>query len=75
MAYQADNTLISNREMLGALIARPFVAFFEYLIAMAEAGPQLKQLNMLSEKSDAELEAMGRTRQGELARIMGAHYI
>lgn len=75
MAYQADNTLISNREMLIALIARPFVAFFERLIAIAEAGPQMQQLNRLSETSDATLEARGRTRQGEIARIMGGHYI
>lgn len=75
MAYQADNTLISNREMLVELIARPFAAIFNYLVDMAEAGPQMQKLRALSEISDAELETRGRTRQGEVARIMGAHYI
>ena len=74
MAYQADNTLISNRDMLGELLARPFVAFFELLVRMAEANPRTAQLRALSALTDAELEARGRTRQGEIARIMGGLY-
>lgn len=75
MAYQADNTLITNREMLVALIARPFVAIFEFLIALAEATPKAQQLQALSEMSDAALAARGLTRQGEIARIMGGYYM
>lgn len=75
MAYQADNTMITNREMLVALIARPFVAVFEFLVAIAEASPKLKQLKALGETSDADLASRGLTREGEISRIMGGHYL
>jgi hypothetical protein len=73
MTYHADNTLISNRELLGELIAVPFRTVFNFLVAMAEADPKMTALRELSQKSDAELEAIGRSRQGELARILGSH--
>ena len=73
MAYQADNTLITNREMLGELIAAPFRAFFDFLVRVAENDPRMVSLQALSQKTDAELAAVGRTRQGELSRIMGGH--
>lgn len=73
MAYQADNTLISNREMLAELIAAPFRSFFEFLIKMAENDPRMLSLQALARKTDAELAARGRTRLGELSRIMGGH--
>ena len=73
MAYQADNTLISTREMLTELIAAPFRSFFDFLIRMAENDPRMLSLQALSRKTDAELAALGRTRQGELSRIMGGH--
>ncbi|MBE0412105.1 MAG: hypothetical protein IBX59_00555 [Yoonia sp.] len=61
--------------MLGALVARPFVAVFEFLIALAEANPTARQLQTLSETSDAALATRGLTRQGEIARIMGGSYM
>ena len=75
MAYQADNTLISNREMVVELIAAPFRSLFEFLVRMAEANPRMVALRTLSETSDAELAARGLTRQGVITTIMGGHAI
>ena len=75
MAYQADNTLISNREMLVELIAAPFRSLFEFLVRMAEANPRMVALRTLSETSDEELAARGLTRQGVITTIMGGHAI
>ena len=75
MAYQADNTMISNREMLVELITAPFRSMLEFLIRMAEADPRMVALRTLSETSDAELAARGLTRQGVVSSIMGGHAI
>lgn len=75
MAYQADNTLISNREMVVELIAAPFRSLFECLVRMAEANPRMVALRTLSETSDEELAARGLTRQGVITTIMGGHAI
>ena len=75
MAYQADNTLISNREMLVELIAAPFRSLFEFLVRMAEANPRMVALRTLSETSDEELAARGLTRHGVITTIMGGHAI
>lgn len=75
MAYQADNTLISNREMVVELIAAPFRSLFEFLVRMAEANPRMVALRTLSETSDEELAARGLTRQGVITTIMGGHAI
>ena len=75
MAYQADNTMISNREMLVELITAPFRSLLEFLIRMAEADPRMVALRTLSETSDAELAARGLTRQGVVSSIMGGHAI
>ncbi len=75
MAYQADNTLITNREMLGDLLAKPFVALFNALTAMAERDSRLVRLRALAEMSEEELAANGTTRREETARIMGGRFI
>lgn len=71
MAHQADNTLISNTEMLLELITTPFRAIGRGLIALAEAGPKMAQLRKLNKMSDADLTAKGLTRDNEALRIVG----
>ncbi len=54
----------------GSLLA-PFRAVGRFMIALAEASPQMRALNRLSQMSDAELSAKGLTRDGEVRRILG----
>lgn len=49
----------------------PFRAVGRFMIALAEASPQMRALNRLSQMSDAELSAKGLTRDGEVRRILG----
>lgn len=50
----------------------PFRAVGRFMIALAEASPQMRALNRLGQLSDAELTAKGLTRDGEIRRILGA---
>ena len=58
---------------LSTFLARPFVAVFNVLVAMAEAHPRMAQINKLNAISDAELAARGTTRADEVRRLF-AHY-
>lgn len=57
---------------LGQMLAAPFVAIGHFLVALAEAGPRMKQIEKLNAMSDADLAALGKTRDGEVRRIFGA---
>ena len=56
---------------IAALLA-PFRAIGHFMVALAEASPQMRALNRLSTISDAELAARGLTREDEIRRILGA---
>lgn len=61
---------------LGQILAAPFKAFGNFLIAMSEASPRMKQIERLTATTDEQLAALGKTREGEIRRILGAqHYI
>ncbi len=55
----------------GASLLAPFRAFGRAVIALAEASPQMRALNRLNQVSDAELGALGTTREREIRRILG----
>jgi hypothetical protein len=57
---------------LGQLAAAPFLAIWNGLVALAEAGPRMKQIERLNAMSDEQLAALGKTREGEVRRIFGA---
>ena len=59
---------------LGHILAAPFKAVANGLIALAEAGPRMQEINRLNAQSDAQLAAQGKTRDGEVRRIFGAHF-
>jgi hypothetical protein len=65
-------TFTAPGRTLGQLVAAPFVAIGNFLIALAEAGPRMKQIEKLNALSDADLAALGKTRDGEVRRIFGA---
>ena len=74
MAFQADNTLISNGEMIRELVLAPFRAIgrgFEFLI---ENNHRAQALNALCEMSDEELAAKGTTREEAVQRLVGAYF-
>ena len=55
----------------GAALLAPFRAVGRLMIMLAEASPQMKALNRLSQLSDEELAVKGLTRDGEVRRILG----
>jgi hypothetical protein len=57
-----------------ALLARPFLAVFNGLIALAESQPRMIAVEKLGQKTDAELAALGTTRDAEIRRIFGGFY-
>jgi uncharacterized protein YjiS (DUF1127 family) len=62
MAFQSDNTLISNREMLGQLALAPFRAIARAIIFMAESNSRAQTLRALAAMTDDQLAARGLTR-------------
>ncbi len=54
-----------------ASLLAPFRAVGRFMIMLAEASPQMRALNRLSQISDEELSAKGLTREGEVRRILG----
>ena len=59
---------------LSSFIARPFVAVWNGLIAMAESHPKMVQVNKLNAMSDAQWSERGTTREAEVQRIFGTQY-
>ncbi|MFO8125163.1 DUF1127 domain-containing protein [Yoonia sp.] len=62
MSLRPDNTLISNREMLLALLAAPFLAIGAALQSIALNTAHAQTLRELAAISDEELQARGLTR-------------
>lgn len=62
MAFHADNTLISNREMLGQLALAPFRAVGRLLTFLAENNSRTQALQAVLALTDEQLRAKGLTR-------------
>ncbi|WP_334063997.1 DUF1127 domain-containing protein [Limimaricola cinnabarinus] len=65
----AQTTTAPSR-LLGLAVA-PFAMIGRGLIAMAEAGPRMKQVQQLNEMSDEDLEALGTSRAEMVRKIFG----
>lgn len=68
------NTAIIDRKtsaLILSSLAAPFVAIARFLVHLAEISPQMRALSRLQRISDAQLEARGLTREGEIRRIVG----
>jgi hypothetical protein len=59
---------------LGAFVTRPFVASWNFLVALAEAHPKMEAVNKLSRISDETLAARGTDRSAEVRRIFAGHF-
>ncbi|MDB5659783.1 MAG: hypothetical protein JWS10_2398 [Cypionkella sp.] len=68
------STLTASARSLGQMLAAPFVGFAKIIEVLSEARPRMRQIELLSEKTDAQLAAVGKTRDGELRRIFGAQF-
>lgn len=53
-------------------VSAPFVAAFDWLIAVGEKSGRGRAIAALSDMTDAQLKAKGTTRRDEAMRIMGA---
>ncbi|MFT7060678.1 MAG: hypothetical protein ACJASV_003202 [Pseudorhodobacter sp.] len=74
MAYTTTTTTAPIQ--IRSLLARPFVAVFNFLILVAEANPRMADIRKLNETSDEELATRGLTRTDEINRIFrGRFYI
>ncbi len=51
------------------ILAAPFIAFWNVLIAIGEAHPTMVAVEKLNKMSDAELAERGTTRETEVRRI------
>lgn len=77
MAFQSDNSLISNTEVLtelGYALLAPFRAFGAAMIKMAENNPRVRALNAITEMTDEELAAKGLTRDQAIRNAV-PHYM
>ena len=63
--------LTAPARALGHILAAPFVGFARLMTVLAEAHARMAQAERLSDKTDAQLAAAGKTRDGELRRILG----
>lgn len=70
----SHTSTISRSRLSSALhlLATPFISFGRFLVLLAESNPKLRQLERLSRVSDEQLASKGKTREGEIRRIMGA---
>jgi len=62
MALNTNNTLISDREMLTELFAKPFRAIGAGLMRLAESNARTQALRELAAVSDEELRQRGLSR-------------
>lgn len=65
------SALTATARALGQILAAPFVGFANLMTMLADAHARMGQAERLSEKTDAQLAAVGKTRNGELRRILG----
>lgn len=63
--------LTASARALGQILAAPFVGLARFMAVLAEAHARMGQAERLSAKTDAQLAAVGKTRDGELRRILG----
>lgn len=57
-----------------SLAARPFIAFWNFLILLAEAHPKMAAVNKLNAQSDEDLAARGTDRSAEVRRIFAGQF-
>lgn len=67
----ADTGIDTPRGFSLGFLAAPFAALGRFLVLIAEANSQFRELERLKGRSDAQLAARGLTRDGEIRRIMG----
>lgn len=73
MSYTADNTLISNREMVGQLFVKIGNAIAVPFVAMAKASASHAILEELNATSDEEFAAAGTTRADAAQKAFGRY--
>jgi hypothetical protein len=54
---------------LSSILARPFVAIWNFMILMAESHPKMEEVRKLNAKTDEDLAARGTSREAEVRRI------
>lgn len=59
---------------LSGIIARPFVAVWNFMLMLAEAHPKMTAVNKLNAMSDEQLAARGTTRADEVRRIFAGQF-
>lgn len=72
MAYRAENTLITNREMLVELLTRIGSVLSAPFMTLADNSANMNAVDRLNAKTDAELAEMGLTRS-QAAQMMFRH--
>ena len=70
----ASITETKHTVSLSSLAARPFVAFWNLMILIAEAHPRMEAVNALNAQTDEQLAARGTTRSDEVRRIFANHF-
>ena len=68
------SALNASARAFAQILAAPFVGFAKLMMILAEAHARMQQAERLSDKTDAQLAAAGKTRDGELRRILVASY-
>jgi hypothetical protein len=71
--FTTPGVIASARSVL-RILAVPFAAFGNLLIAIGQASPLAKQIDGLNAISDDQLAAAGTTRNDEIRRIFGARF-
>jgi hypothetical protein len=67
----ANTTIDTPRGFPRGFLAAPFSAIGRFLVMIAKSSSQVREIERLNALSDAQLAARGRTRDGEIRRIMG----
>lgn len=67
----AQTEILPAGRSLGRTLLAPFAAIGMMLVAIAEAGPRMKQVERLNALSDDELSALGTTRAEMVKKIFG----
>lgn len=65
----------SHHRSLGQVVAAPFVAVFNWLVALAEASPKYREMEHLSRMSDEQLAARGIRREDIVQKVLGTHFV
>ena len=71
MAYITETRPVLS---LSKLAARPFVAFWNVMVLIAEAHPKMNAVNALNAQTDAQLAARGTNRTNEIRRIFAGQF-